>query len=142
MGLSLTIAAGPRQRSHSGVRVPPTLRAKSPYLQVYTPRTGWPGYTPRHWVPFSSPPTTRRATVEIFEPASTRDSSTQLTAPTVLVITSRHGLHRKHRSSIVVFVSVAAGTSLLSRCPETIVFIRLSRGHCTATAVRTKIYVL
>jgi hypothetical protein len=28
----------------------------------------WPGYTPRHWVSFSSPPTTRRATVEIFEP--------------------------------------------------------------------------
>jgi hypothetical protein len=30
-----------------------------------------PGYTPRHWVPFSSPPTTRRATVEVFDPAST-----------------------------------------------------------------------
>jgi hypothetical protein len=25
-------------------------------------------YTPRHWVPFSSPPTARRATVEVFEP--------------------------------------------------------------------------
>jgi hypothetical protein len=24
--------------------------------------TGWPSYTPRYWVPFSSPPTTRRAT--------------------------------------------------------------------------------
>jgi hypothetical protein len=31
-----------------------------PYL--YSPGTGWPGYTPRHWVPFSSPPTTPRAT--------------------------------------------------------------------------------
>jgi hypothetical protein len=30
-------------------------------------------YTPRHWVPFSSPPTTHRATVEVFDPASTRD---------------------------------------------------------------------
>jgi hypothetical protein len=28
----------------------------------------------RHWLPFSSPPTTRRATVEVFEPASTRGS--------------------------------------------------------------------
>jgi hypothetical protein len=30
-----------------------------------------PRYTRRHWVPFSLPPTTRRATVEVFEPAST-----------------------------------------------------------------------
>jgi hypothetical protein len=28
-------------------------------------------YPQAHWVPFSSPPTTRRATVEVFEPAST-----------------------------------------------------------------------
>jgi hypothetical protein len=38
-----------------------------------SPGTGWPGYNPRHWVPFSSPPTTRRATVQVFEPASTRE---------------------------------------------------------------------
>jgi hypothetical protein len=43
----------------------PTWRARSPYL--YPPGTGWPSYTPRHWVPFSSPPKTRRATVEEFE---------------------------------------------------------------------------
>jgi hypothetical protein len=30
-----------------------------------------PSYTPRHWVPFSSPRTVRRATVEVFDPAST-----------------------------------------------------------------------
>jgi hypothetical protein len=34
--------------------------------------TWYPGYTHGHWVPFASPPTTRRATVEVFEPASTR----------------------------------------------------------------------
>jgi hypothetical protein len=28
----------------------PTWRARSPYL--YPPGTGWPSYTPRHWVPF------------------------------------------------------------------------------------------
>jgi hypothetical protein len=49
---------------------PPTWRARSPYL--YPPGAGWPSYTARHWVPFSSSPTTRRATVEAFEPASTR----------------------------------------------------------------------
>jgi hypothetical protein len=49
---------------------PPNWRATFPYL--YPPETGWPSYTPRHWVPFSSPPTTRRATVEVFDPVSTR----------------------------------------------------------------------
>jgi hypothetical protein len=39
------------------------------------PGTGWPSFTPRHWVPFSSPPTTRRAMVEVFEAAFTRGSS-------------------------------------------------------------------
>jgi hypothetical protein len=54
-----------RQRSHSQVRVPrnswphftfsdsrllPTWRTRSPYL--YPPGTGWPGYTPRHWLLF------------------------------------------------------------------------------------------
>jgi hypothetical protein len=45
-------------------------RARPFYL--YPPGTGWPSYTPRHWDPFSSPPTTRRATVEVFEPTSKR----------------------------------------------------------------------
>jgi hypothetical protein len=48
----------------------PTWRGRSPYL--YPPGTGWPSYTPRHWVPFSSPPSTRRDTVEVFEATSTR----------------------------------------------------------------------
>jgi hypothetical protein len=47
----------------------PTWRARSLYL--YPPGTRWPGYTPGHWVPFSSRPTTHRATVEVFKPAST-----------------------------------------------------------------------
>jgi hypothetical protein len=42
------------------LETPPTWRARSPYL--YPPGTGWSSYTPRHWVPFSSPPTTRRTT--------------------------------------------------------------------------------
>jgi hypothetical protein len=45
----------------------------SPNLEGQVPSgTGWLSYTPRHWVPFTSLPTTRRATVEVFEPASTR----------------------------------------------------------------------
>jgi hypothetical protein len=58
-GLSFTFAAEPRQRSHSRVRVPWDSQQ---YFTVSDSR-----------LPFSSPPTTRRATVEIFEPVSTRD---------------------------------------------------------------------
>jgi hypothetical protein len=36
-------------------------------------RTGWPNCIPRHWIPFSSPPMTRRAKVEVYEPDSIRD---------------------------------------------------------------------
>jgi hypothetical protein len=49
MGLSFAIATGPRQRSDSRVRVPWDSR---PYFTVSDSR-----------LPFSSPPTTRRATV-------------------------------------------------------------------------------
>jgi hypothetical protein len=56
----------------SPIRDSPNLEVRSPYL--YPPGTGWPGYSPRHWVPFSSPSATRRATVEKFEPTSTRDN--------------------------------------------------------------------
>jgi hypothetical protein len=49
---------------------PPAWRTRSLYL--YPPGTGWPSYTPRHRVPFSPSSTTRRATAEVFDPASTR----------------------------------------------------------------------
>jgi hypothetical protein len=57
-GLSFVYAAGPRQRSLSRVRV---IWDPWPYFSVSDLR-----------LPFSSPPTTRRVTVEVFEPASTR----------------------------------------------------------------------
>jgi hypothetical protein len=59
-GLSFTIAAGARQRSHSTVRVPWDSR---PYFTVSDSR-----------LPFSSTPTTRMATVEIFDSASTLET--------------------------------------------------------------------
>jgi hypothetical protein len=52
------------------LETPPTWRARSPYL--YPPGTRWPRYISGHWVPMPSPLTTRRATVEVFYPASTR----------------------------------------------------------------------
>jgi hypothetical protein len=50
------------------LEIPVTCRPMSPYL--YPPGTEWPSYTPGHWVPFQSPLTTRRATVEVFYLAS------------------------------------------------------------------------
>jgi hypothetical protein len=49
----------------------PNLEGQVPLF--ISPRTGWYSYTPRHWVSFSSSPTTRWVTVEVFAPASTRD---------------------------------------------------------------------
>jgi hypothetical protein len=57
MGLSFVCAAGPCQRSLYRVLVPWDLR---PHVTVSDLR-----------LPFSSPPTTRRVTVEVFDPAST-----------------------------------------------------------------------
>jgi hypothetical protein len=57
-GLSFVYAAGSRQRSLSRVWVPWISR---PYFTVSVLR-----------LPFSSPPTTRSVTVEVFDPASTR----------------------------------------------------------------------
>jgi hypothetical protein len=57
-GLSFVYAAGPRQRSLSRVRVH---------------WNSWPNFTVSNLrFPFSSPPTTRRVTVEVFDPASTQ----------------------------------------------------------------------
>jgi hypothetical protein len=72
-GLSFVCAAGPCQRSLSRVRVPWDLR---PYFTVSDLR-----------LPFSSPPTTRRVTVEVFDPASTLHTE-------YLIL---YGPHRKHR---------------------------------------------
>jgi hypothetical protein len=70
-------------------------------LRIYIPQgTRRPNYTPSHWVPFSSSPTTRRATVGVFDPASIRATPTQLThllIQTFLLVTSWHKPHRKHR---------------------------------------------
>jgi hypothetical protein len=101
---------------------PPTWRARPSHL--YSPGIGWPVYTPRHWVPFSSPSTTRRDTVKVFEPASTR--GTNLLLLIILLITSRHRSHRKQRSS-VGFLIAAVQTCLFAK-PS------LNIGCCTAAS--------
>jgi hypothetical protein len=61
---------------YSQIRDSPNLEGQ---VSVFTsPRSSVDGYNPMHWVPFSSLPTTRRATVGVFDPASTRDFSSWL----------------------------------------------------------------
>jgi hypothetical protein len=71
-GLSFVCAAGPCQHSLSRVLVPWDLR---PYFTVSVLR-----------LPFSSPPTTRRITVEVFDPASTRPWTTSVRFTRLLII--------------------------------------------------------
>jgi hypothetical protein len=66
-GLSFVCAVGPCQRSLSRVLVSWDLR---PYSTVSDLR-----------LPFSSPPTTRRVMVEVFDPVSTRVRSNCTTSP-------------------------------------------------------------
>jgi hypothetical protein len=69
-GLSFTIGAGPRQRSHSRVRV---QRGLLPYFTVSDSRLRQPGVPG----PFLSPPTTRRVTVDVFELIAKRSQADQ-----------------------------------------------------------------
>jgi hypothetical protein len=55
----------------SQIRDSPNLKGQDPV--VISPRSRIAQiYAPRHWVPFSSPPTTHRVSVEEFKPAYTR----------------------------------------------------------------------
>jgi hypothetical protein len=52
-------------------------------------RTRWPSYTPRRWVPFSFPPTTRWATVEVFDPFSTQGTPLQVSGVDIMLTGGR-----------------------------------------------------
>jgi hypothetical protein len=101
MGLSFLSAAGPCQRSLSRVLVPWDLR---PYFTVSDLRR-----------PFSSPPTTRMVTVEVFDPASTpcTDRIENNNDPNVVFLPL---LCLETASSIVACVFISTGTCLPSHC--------------------------
>jgi hypothetical protein len=70
-GLSFTIVAGIRQHSHSLVRLP---------------WDSWPYFTVSDsTLPISSPPTTRRVTAEVFDPAFTRESIEFTNEPSFII---------------------------------------------------------
>jgi hypothetical protein len=124
MGLSFVHAAGPCQRSLSRARVHWDSR---------------PYFTPSNLrLPFSSPPTTRRVTVEVFDPASTRIG--WLTKDSTHYI-ALHGSHRKHNSSVAVQLllcdgvtySVIACTAIGTNWADNIILL-LFTGSCLVTA--------
>jgi hypothetical protein len=78
----------------SQIQDSPKLEGQAPVF--ISPRNTVARLYPRHWVPFSSPPTTRRATVEVSDPASDLKMIF-----IVLFITPRQGPHKKSSSSIV-----------------------------------------
>jgi hypothetical protein len=58
------VAQNPKPYFTVSSETPPTWKAR--FLYLYPPGTGWPSYTPGHWVPFRSSFTTRRVMVEVF----------------------------------------------------------------------------
>jgi hypothetical protein len=121
-GSDVAVAAGPCQRSYFRAGVPWDLW---PYFTVSDSR-----------LPFSSPPTTRRATVEVFYPYSTRSSTSILLEFCFWLylsvwLYSRHRLHGFYspvsmginfstipinscRGNLFTFLLVAVGIILLS----------------------------
>jgi hypothetical protein len=91
--LSFAVAAGPRQRSHFRTQVPWDLW---PYFTVSDSR-----------LPFSSPPTTRRATLEVFDPASTWDCPVLSAGPRY--IASERIAVKTHLSTVLLLHDVAIG---------------------------------
>jgi hypothetical protein len=89
MGLSFTIAAVIASVVILRSETPSTWRTRFPDL--YLPGSGWPGYTPRHCVPFPSPPTTLRVMVEVFDPASIRGAELRVRVR----VTLRLGVYRQ-----------------------------------------------
>jgi hypothetical protein len=71
--VSAAILKSESRRAHdhillSQIRDSPNLEGQVPVF--ISPRNRLAQLYPRRWVPFSSPPTTRRATVEVFDPTN------------------------------------------------------------------------
>jgi hypothetical protein len=85
--------------------------------------------------PFMLPPTTRRATVELFDPASTQDTNL-LISNYVPLITSRHGPRRNHHFSLLKF-NYCCGNKFVCEVvtQQRLPYICLFRGRCLARGV-------
>jgi hypothetical protein len=120
-GLSFVCAAGPCQRSLSRVLVPWDLRS---YFTVSDLR-----------LPFLSPPTTHRVTVEVFDPASTR------VKPNLLLATDSHyadlaQTYRKHVSHVR-----KCGADHTENTASSVVVKACVPRHCLAMGIHITIYL-
>jgi hypothetical protein len=110
--MSFTITVGPRQHSHSQIRVPRDSwqhfavtdfrlpQAGGPCPQIYIPQEqGGPVITPGTGFPFRRLIRLAGLQWRYSTPDPTPKTASQLS--TALLRTSEHGLHRKHISSIV-----------------------------------------
>jgi hypothetical protein len=124
--LSITIAAGPRQRSYSRVRV--TWESR-PYFTVSDLR-----------LPFLSPSTTRRATVEVLDPVSTRDwMRSFLNGPLYSVGSLLPGILLV---SYVVLIEYTPSNSLLSPVVLSVVTGILCSATCYLVATCSLLFVI
>jgi hypothetical protein len=75
---------------------PPRILTLPPEAFCISPSNGVANYTPRHRIPFSSPSTTRKVTVEVFKPASTRALTHWFACPVGPRGTASGGTAQKH----------------------------------------------
>jgi hypothetical protein len=115
MGLSFRMVAGFRQRSHSQVWVP---RGSWPYFTLSDLKLSQPGrprpriYIPQEYggrvtPPGTPPPTTGRATVEVFEAASTRKLETEFLQMNIYELSSYvtgNTLHLRYKNQHVLIL--------------------------------------
>jgi hypothetical protein len=144
LALARAVNLGPESRGPHGFILLSQIRDSQPAgpgPRIYPPGTWLASYIPRHWVAFSSPPTTLRAMVQVFEPASTREAPPTF-QDTTHYIQPRHGPRRNHRSSVVVQLllrdgmtySNAACTAIGTDCAENTIPLLLFTGRRLATA--------
>jgi hypothetical protein len=115
-GMSFRIAAGltsalsgPNPATHDHIYIVSDSRLPQPEGPAPpTPRTGWSSYTPRYWVPFLLPPTTCRAMVEVFEPASMSVTISQCTIDSLRSLSINCTEITTSNSSSIVFVGCFA----------------------------------
>jgi hypothetical protein len=142
MGLSFTIAARPSwAQSFSGpsrarlmatfychrFETPPNWRAISPYIYIYI-------YVHIFIYPFSSPPTNRRAMMEVFASASSH-TFIELTGWCPCNITPFHGPRRKLSFQQFVYRCMRINCRLLSSSVTVAVYCCLLKICCLAANV-------
>jgi hypothetical protein len=123
-GLSFTIAAGPRQRSHFRVRVP---WDSWPYFTLWDSRLS-----------FLLPLTTRRATVEVFDAASTRD---WLTASQLVSFCPYKAAGVGINSLKSSVSSIHGNSSSPIRCYETCLFKHSQLSNISSTVDRVGMFL-